>query len=174
MSSSKQFTLFTTDGAPPNGWKVMIVLEELGLSYEHNPEYTKFNPNGRIPALIDHHANDFAIWESDAILSYLVEKYDTERKISFDRFEVKIIQLQWLFFQASGQGGTIRVFGVLEDVLSKRTWLVGDKCSVADMSFTTYGFNFEAEFPAVAKWHASMTSRESVKKVFSIRKATTA
>ncbi|KAI9067088.1 glutathione transferase Ure2p class [Trametes sanguinea] len=223
MSSNKQFTLYTTNGAPPNGWKVMIVLEELGLSYEHkfldfskgeqkSPEYTKYNPNGRIPALIDHRANDFVIWESNAIISYLVEQYDPEHKISFDRFEDKIIQLQWLFFQASGQGPyfgqagwfalfhpekvpsaieryqkeILRVFGVLEGVLSKQAWLVGDKCSVADMSFITWtdaaitwplvkeGFNFEAEFPAVAKWHGAMTNRDSVKKVFAIRKATSA
>lgn len=35
---------------------------------------------------------------------YLVEKYDTEHKLSFDKYEDKIQQLQWLFFQASGQG----------------------------------------------------------------------
>ena len=35
---------------------------------------------------------------------YLVEKYDVEHKISFDKYEDKIQQLQWLFFQASGQG----------------------------------------------------------------------
>jgi glutathione S-transferase len=53
--------------------KVVLVLEELGLSYEtvyldfdkkeHKAaEYTKLNPNGRIPTLIDHENNDFVIW----------------------------------------------------------------------------------------------------------------
>ena len=53
--------------------KVAIVLEELGLSYEpvylnfeekqqKGPEHTKFNPNGRIPTLIDHKNNDFSVW----------------------------------------------------------------------------------------------------------------
>ncbi len=53
--------------------KVVIVLEELGLSYhtiyldlhkgEHKkPEYAKINPNGRIPGLIDHKNEDFIIW----------------------------------------------------------------------------------------------------------------
>ena len=42
--------------------------------------------------------------ESDAILTYLVEKYDTEHKISAASGEDKYSQLQWLFFQASGQG----------------------------------------------------------------------
>lgn len=53
--------------------KVAFVLEELGLTYEtifldfdkneHKaPEFTKYNPNGRIPALIDHKADDFVLW----------------------------------------------------------------------------------------------------------------
>lgn len=42
--------------------------------------------------------------ESNAILVYLVEKYDTEHKISAEDPKDKIVQLQWLFFQASGQG----------------------------------------------------------------------
>ena len=42
--------------------------------------------------------------ESDAILTYIVEKYDPTHKISFKSHEDKIHQLQWLFFQASGQG----------------------------------------------------------------------
>ena len=120
-------------------------------------------------------------------MQYLVEKYDTEHKISVSGFEEKMQQLQWLFFQASGQGyvctlhgpiitsiqritycgirrpyfgqafwflnyhqekipsaveryqkETIRVLGVLESVLSKRDWLVGGKCTIADLSFITY------------------------------------
>jgi glutathione S-transferase len=53
--------------------KVAFILEELGLTYEsiyldfqkgeHKaPEFTKYNPNGRIPAIIDHANNDFVLW----------------------------------------------------------------------------------------------------------------
>lgn len=42
--------------------------------------------------------------ESCAIIFYLVEKYDTERKISVEEFNDKMIEQQWLFFQSSGQG----------------------------------------------------------------------
>jgi glutathione S-transferase len=98
--------------------------------------------------------------ESDAIIEYLVEKYDPENKISVsgdDRHK----QLQWLFFQASGQGPYFgqagwfskyhpekvpsaveryrneikRVWSVLETVLSKQEWLLGNKTTVADLSF---------------------------------------
>ncbi|KAF9815446.1 hypothetical protein IEO21_04617 [Rhodonia placenta] len=114
MSHSKQFTLYTHKSGP-NGWKVAFVLKELGLTYEsiyldfqnneHKaPEFTKYNPNGRIPALIDHHNNDFVVWESNAIVLYLTEKYDTAHRISASTFEDKTLELQWLFFQASGQG----------------------------------------------------------------------
>lgn len=95
--------------------KVDFVLEELGLSYEtifpdtDNNEhkqapYTDINPNGRLPALIDHKNGDFAIWESNAIVLYLVDKYDTEKRISVSDEKERYQLIQWLFFQASGQG----------------------------------------------------------------------
>ncbi|OJT13983.1 Glutathione S-transferase 2 [Trametes pubescens] len=174
MSQEHHFTLYT-HSVGPNGWKVAIVLEELGLDYhsvylafdkgeQKSPEYTKYNPNGRIPTLIDHKNNDFVVWESGAIITYLAEKYDPEGKISAKGFEEKMKQLQWLFFQASGQGPyfgqagwfmrfhpekfpsaveryqkeILRVLGVLNDVLSKQEWLVGDKCTVADLCLIPY------------------------------------
>ena len=95
--------------------KVAFVLEELGLTYESKfldfmkgeqkgPEHTQFNPNGRIPTLIDHTNGDFAIWESDAIMFYLVERYDKEKKLTVTDEKDKATLLQWLFFQSSGQG----------------------------------------------------------------------
>src|SRR5688572_26498017 len=75
--------LFTA--ATPNGWKISIALEELALPYtlrhlqlgkkEQKEEwYLKINPNGRIPAIIDHDNDGFAVFESGAILIYLAEK----------------------------------------------------------------------------------------------------
>ena len=71
--------------ATPNGYKVSIALEELGLDYQlhhidlmvgeqNNPEFLALNPNGRIPAIVDRDNNDLAIFESGAILIYLAEK----------------------------------------------------------------------------------------------------
>ena len=70
----------------PNGWKVAILLEELGVPYKVTPIsltnrvqkedwYVALNPNGRIPTLIDHDDGDFAIFESGAIMIYLAEKF---------------------------------------------------------------------------------------------------
>src|ERR1700685_783226 len=122
----KDFTLYTHDNGP-NGWKISHAFEELGLDYEShflnfmagehkgagtppqfvgadNEEYTKINPNGRIPAIVDHKRNDFVVWESGAILLYLVKHYDPEYKLwSKDEDEQSHI-LEWLFFQVSGFG----------------------------------------------------------------------
>lgn len=89
---------------------------------EHlKPEHVALNPNGRIPTLVDHHNGDFTIWyvddtdalyaicdarcrESDAIMYYLVDKYDKEHKLTPTTENDKYTYLQWLFFQSSGQG----------------------------------------------------------------------
>ena len=68
----------------PNGHKVSIALEEMGLEYEVKPidlmnneqktkEYLKICPNGRIPAVVDQGKDNFAVFESGAILLYLAE-----------------------------------------------------------------------------------------------------
>lgn len=97
----------------PNPPKVAIVLEELGVPYEvdpvpftdtRRPEYLAINPNGRLPSIHDSNTS-LTLWESGAILEYLVEQYDTQHNISFalgttESYHAK----QWLFFQVSGQG----------------------------------------------------------------------
>lgn len=69
----------------PNGRKISIMLEELGIPYTVHPInldkleqkqewFLKINPNGRIPAIIDKDNEDFTVFESGAILIYLAEK----------------------------------------------------------------------------------------------------
>jgi GST-like protein len=100
-------TLYT---APtPNGWKISIALEEMGLPYEvrvidfaTNEQkadwYVKINPNGRIPALVD---DGFELFESGAILVYLAEK--TGKFLPGD-IQGRSRVIQWLMFQMSGVG----------------------------------------------------------------------
>jgi glutathione S-transferase len=98
--------------ATPNGWKISIVLEELGLPYDVHPLsfskqeqkaewYLKINPNGRIPAIVDRAHGDFAVFESGAILIYLAEK--TGKLMPTDpKGRSRVIQ--WLMFQMAGVG----------------------------------------------------------------------
>ena len=99
----------------PNGVKVSILLEELGLPYEahlvsfdtrdqFSPEFLSLNPNNKIPAILDPDGPGgqlLALWESGAILIYLAEKCG--RFLPSDpaaRYET----LQWLMFQMGGIG----------------------------------------------------------------------
>ncbi len=95
--------------ATPNGWKISIALEELGLPYEVRAIdfaaqeqkadwYVKLNPNGRIPTLDD---DGFIMFESGAILIYLAEK--TGKFLPRDVHDRSRV-LQWLMFQMSGIG----------------------------------------------------------------------
>lgn len=100
----------------PNGHKITIFLEELGLPYrlhpvnigkgeQFKPRFLRHAPNNRIPAIVDRDPKDggdpISVFESGAILQYLAEK--TGRLLPKDvrgRFEV----MQWLFWQMAGLG----------------------------------------------------------------------
>ena len=95
----------------PNGYKISIMLEEVGLPYnvhkidvetgeQFTPEYVAINPNSKVPAILDQDTG-MTVFESGAILIYLAEKtgqlLPTNQK---DRFQV----LQWLMFQVGSVG----------------------------------------------------------------------
>lgn len=98
--------------ATPNGYKVSIVLEELGLDYkvhhldlssgeQKEPEFLALNPNGRIPAIVDRDNDDLVIFESGAIMIYLAEK--TGKLMPTD-VKGRMDVMQWLMFQMGGIG----------------------------------------------------------------------
>ena len=151
----------------PNGWKASVALEELGLPYEvhhlnlrkreqRTPEYLAINPNGRIPAIVDREAGNFAVFESGAILIYLAEK--TGRLMPSDA-KGRSLVIQWLMFQMGGVGPMMgqanvfyrylpekvqpaidryqkecrRLFRVLDGRLAHHEYLAGDY-SIADIA----------------------------------------
>jgi GST-like protein len=165
MEKYMTYTLYTE--ATPNPLKVHIMLEELGLPYESvhvdfgkeeqkTSEFLKLNPNGRIPVLIDHEKEDFAIIESGAILLYLAEKHG---KFLPDDWKHRSETIQWLMWQMAGLGPMFgqlfvfaaafenglpqatarydsevrRLFGVLNDRLAGRDFIAGEY-SVADIA----------------------------------------
>lgn len=108
--------------ATPNGQKVSIALEEMGIAYDAHKvdiikgdqftdEFIKINPNSKIPAIVDPVGDDgkpLAIMESGAILVYLAEKSgEFLPKDVAKRSKV----LQWLFFQVGGAGPMFGQFG---------------------------------------------------------------
>ena len=95
-TSSPTITLYTAQ--TPNGVKISITLEELGLPYEvktldfqkqeqKEPWFLEINPNGRIPALTDtfNGTEKIRLFESGSIMIYLVEKYDNQHKLSYPK-----------------------------------------------------------------------------------------
>jgi len=95
----------------PNGRKVSIMLEELGVPYtahaidiskgmQHEPEFLKFGPNNKIPVIFDHETGQ-SVMESGAILIYLADKYGKFLPTDpLKRSEV----MEWLMWQMGGLG----------------------------------------------------------------------
>ncbi len=99
----------------PNGWKISIMLEELGIPYavklvnigkgeQFEPDFLKIAPNNRMPAIIDPEGPDgqpISVFESGAILQYLGRKfgkfYPTEER-------QRVACEEWLFWQVGGLG----------------------------------------------------------------------
>jgi GSH-dependent disulfide-bond oxidoreductase len=100
----------------PNGWKVTILVEELGIPYsvipvnlgkgeQFKPEFLEISPNNRMPAIVDHEPltgkGPLSLFESGAILQYLAEKYDAFLPTDIQgKYEV----LQWVYWQMGGLG----------------------------------------------------------------------
>ncbi len=187
--------------ATPNGRKVSIALEELGLPYnvraidlgrheQREPWFLALNPNGRIPVIIDHAADDFVVFESGAILWYLAEK--TGQLLPTDA-KGKSIALQWLMFQMGGIGPMMgqanvffryaperipfaieryqresrRLFEVLERRLSQVEYLAGSY-SIADIATWAWvsthawsGVDVDG-LPAVSRWLTAIGERPAV------------
>lgn len=100
----------------PNGWKISILLEELGLPYtvtpvnirageQFRPEFLAISPNNRIPAIVDHAPLDgggpLSVFETGAILVYLAQK--TNRFLPTD-LRGFTQTMQWVMWQVSGLG----------------------------------------------------------------------
>ncbi|KAL2284138.1 hypothetical protein FJTKL_09120 [Diaporthe vaccinii] len=158
MPGIKPITVYVLGGGP-NPFKVLITLEELGIPYKKvevedvkSEAFLKLNPNGRTPVIVDPNNDDFTLWESGAIIEYLVETYDAPGTLHLEDSKSRWLLRQYLHFQMSGQGPyygqavwfykqtediptaktryieqIVRVFGVLDGILKDREFLVGDK-----------------------------------------------
>ncbi|KAL4855812.1 Disulfide-bond oxidoreductase YfcG [Chlorella vulgaris] len=166
-------TLYTA--GTPNGWKASVCLEELGVPYavhaidlgsgEQKQDWyvNGINPNGRIPAIVDHNAGDLPVFESGAVLLYLAER-DPERRLLPTDLRGRAETLSWLFWQMGGLGPMAgqadwfllfapernemgitryteevhRLFGVMERRLEGRDWLAAGQYTIADIAAFTW------------------------------------
>ena len=189
--------------ATPNGHKVSIALEELGLPYtlkvldlskgeQKTPAFLSINPNGRIPAIVDHQAGSFAVFESGAILIYLAEK--TGRLMPTDAPGRSRV-LQWLMFQMGGvgpmmgqanvffryfpekiqpaidryQGESKRLLTVLDSHLKDHEYLAGDY-SIADIANWAWVRTHRwsgvdvSDLPHLQRWMDAIRQRPAVQR----------
>jgi GST-like protein len=119
----------------PNGVKVSIMLEEIGLPYEvhlvdfnkddqKTPEFLSLNPNGKIPAIVDPDGpggRPLGLFESGAILQYLAEK--TGKLLPSDAAR-RYQTIQWVYFQMGGIGPMFGQVGYFHKFAGKE---IGDK-----------------------------------------------
>jgi GST-like protein len=191
------------------GWKLTILLEEMVLAgalrsftvkelnldaLEHKEAwYLKINPNGRIPALVDHGRSDFAVFESGAMMLYLAETYGAFMPSDVQgRYSV----IQWLCFQISGVGPmqgqahaflryvpetqpyavaryqteTRRLYEVLDGRLAESRYAAGDDLSIADFALYPWvayhqwaGVDVDG-LVHVSRWLSELSEREGVRR----------
>jgi len=194
--------LFTA--ATPNGWKASVALEEMGLPYtvralslgklEQKEEwFLRINPNGRVPAIIDHDNGDFAVFESGAILIYLAEKTG---KLLPTEPKARSRVIQWLMFQMGGVGPMMgqanvffryapekipyaieryqrearRLFEVLERQLKDNLYIAGSEYSIADIALWCWVAGYEWSgvsiegLPGLKRWLDLVGARPAVQK----------
>jgi glutathione S-transferase len=187
----------------PNGRKVSIALEEMGLPYAVHPVELKagmqksawflaINPNGRIPAIVDRDEDDFAVFESGAILIYLAEK--SGLLLPGDRRGRSVV-LQWLMWQMGGLGPmhgqanvfvryfpeklpaviaryqteTMRLLRVMDRRLTDHAFLAGDY-SIADIACWPWVMQHEwagldiSGLPHLNRWLAEIGARPAVQR----------
>jgi glutathione S-transferase len=177
LVANKGIELLT--GATPNGFKASILLEELKEAYgtdytvqaidistnvQKEPWFTAVNPNGRIPAIVDHDNGGLNVFEGSAILSYLTRRYDPEHRFSFapDDNQYTVAEA-WIGWQHGGLGPmqgqanhfvrftkdkiaypiqryvgeTERLYGILDARLADRDYVAGEgrgRYSIADIA----------------------------------------
>ena len=137
-------------------------------------------------------------------MDYILDQYDTEKRITFTTLPEQYHMKQWLQFQTTTQGPVLqgvfhwafvepdpqahtsyvknvsRILQVLDDELADIEWLVGGKCSAADLSYVPFHSRLdfimrdaapdvEKDFPTVDAWYKRMLERDAVRKVLKDR-----
>jgi GSH-dependent disulfide-bond oxidoreductase len=188
-----------------NGKKISIMLEECGLPYrvipvninkgdQSTPEYLSINPNGKMPAIVDHDApgRPLVLFESGAILQYLGEK---SGQFLPQDLHGKYAVLQWVYWQVAGLGPNAgqahhflryyperleypmhrfqqevkRLYTVMDQQLARNEYLAGDY-SIADMAAWPWVVRWDwqgqnlDDHPNVKRWFEAVGARPGVQR----------
>ncbi|MDH0627784.1 glutathione S-transferase N-terminal domain-containing protein [Pseudomonas mosselii] len=189
--------------ATPNGWKVSVMLEELAAPYrtilvdlaareQESEAFKALNPNGRIPVIVDHDAEDFCVFESGAILVYLAQKHGA---LLPEETKARSTVMQWLMFQMGGVGPMMgqanvfnryfperipsviaryqaeskRLLAVLDRRLAEHEFLAGDY-SIADIANWCWARGHEwagvevQDLPNLRRWLAAIEQRPAAQR----------
>ncbi|KAF2206610.1 hypothetical protein CERZMDRAFT_14479, partial [Cercospora zeae-maydis SCOH1-5] len=206
----------------PNPQKVAIILEELGLPFnlsiigsDQQPSQREAPLSGAAPPVQDKNTgmiilndpnNNITLWESLAVVEYLIHKYDTAEKLHYQPDSQAWWQCQqWLAYQMGAQSpffslkawfsnqhnqkvptvvdrfadDVLRIVSILEHYLKegKSDYLVGDKCTYADLVFVPWNnkidevmgraeaWQIEKECPRYRDWHHRLMGRPAVQRV---------
>jgi GST-like protein len=191
----------------PNPTKVALFLEEAGLPYEpvavdtrkgeqFSAEFLRLNPNGKVPVIVD---DGTVVFDSNAILLYLAEKTGRFLLPAPERAAL----LSWLMFVATGIGPfsgqavhfrhfapekvpyaddryqfeVKRHYGVLDQHLAVREWMVGDAYSIVDMALWGWarmlpfilGEGAFTGFPNLKRHHDAIAARPAAAKAVALK-----
>ncbi|MGL4285533.1 MAG: glutathione S-transferase family protein [Phreatobacter sp.] len=184
---------------------VSFVHVDLSKGENRKPEFLAVNPNGKVPALTD---GDRSLWEADAIMCYLADKAGSDIWPRDDR-QIDVVRwLSWNAQHFTRHAGVLyfehvikarfglgepnhqaideatahlrRFAAVLNDHLSGRDWLVGDRLTVADFATAVtlpYADKAQiplADFPAIVHWHDRLNQLEAWREPFPARAAAAA
>lgn len=170
---------------------------DISKGEQHTPEFRAVNPNGKVPALID---GNVTVFDSHAILLYVAEK---RGKFVPMTPAGKAVMLSWLQLVATGLSPysgqaihfihyapedlpyaknrylneVIRTYRVLDERLSRSSWLAGDDYTIADMALwgwaASAGYIFGekglSDFPAVKRFMETMAARPAVQRALTLK-----
>lgn len=182
MNTPKNEPIEVYTWTTPNGYKIQIACEEMGLHWkpiavdigkgdQFKPDFLKFSPNNKIPAIIDPNGPDgkpLALFESGAILIYLAEK--TGKFLGSNHRE-RLSIIQWLMFQMGGVGPMLgqahhfriyapepieyainrytneakRLYEVINKQLNEFSYIAGDNYSIADMALYPWVYRWQRQ-----------------------------
>ncbi|WP_138517871.1 glutathione binding-like protein [Limnobacter alexandrii] len=182
MNTPKNKPIEVYTWTTPNGYKIQIACEEMGLHWkpigvdigkgdQFKPEFLKFSPNNKIPAIIDPNGPDgkpLELFESGAILIYLAEKTG---QFFGENHRERLSIIQWLMFQMGGVGPMLgqahhfriyapepieyainrytneakRLYEVINKQLSQFPYIAGENYSIADMALYPWVYRWQRQ-----------------------------